>query len=68
MNEKSFIQKFSFDKWIVQNILVFCLVFFFFFLSTSEDLIYLMQSWSYNTGISDYSKLGVTLIFLSNSS
>lgn len=50
MNERSVIQKFVFDNWIALKYSVFL-----FLLSTSEDFIHLLQLWSYNTEISDYS-------------
>lgn len=60
MNEKSVTQKLGFDNWIALKYSVFL-----FLLSTSEDFIHLLQLWSYNTEISDYSDQHVTLIFLS---
>lgn len=50
MNERSVTQKLDFDNRIVLKCSVF-----FSLLSTSEDFIHLLQLWSYNTEISDYS-------------
>lgn len=62
MTERSVVQKLVFDNWIALKYSVFL-----FLLSTSEDFIHLLQLWSYNTEISDYSDYHVTLIFLSTS-